>query len=428
MTIDKGIFIRNIYYMLTYAFQELKQNNYEEIAGEEFEEIHDLFAEILLRGISFQLKQGLHKEYISCHGSLSTLKGKLDICGTVNNLMRKQQKIDCEYDELSENNKFNQILKTTVQFLLKHPKVKSDRKAALKRLMLFFSDVEAVDILTIDWTTMRFDRNCKTYRMLLYVCYFILDGMLMTTERGAYKMKEFSDEHMCRLYEKFVLEYYRKHYPELKAKATQIDWNIDKEQSTSSILPIMRTDIMLTFKERTLIIDTKYYSRSMQSQFDKRTIHSNNLYQIHSYVMNYDTNHTGKVDGMLLYAKTEEDIASLETYEDKKMFLEELGLEQSGVNRLIKKAYALLNLETFITAGEMEVKAWTYHKGWKAPQCAGVIHTDFEKGFIRAEVIKYEDYIKYGSESAVREAGKLGIEGKDYVVQDGDIMHFRFNV
>lgn len=133
-------------------------------------------------------------------------------------------------------------------------------------------------------------------------------------------------------------------------------------------------------------------------------------------------------EAMVIAAKTEEDIASLETYEDKKMFLEELGLEQSGVNRLIKKAYALLNLETFITAGEMEVKAWTYHKGWKAPQCAGVIHTDFEKGFIRAEVIKYEDYIKYGSESAVREAGKLGIEGKDYVVQDGDIMHFRFNV
>ena len=131
---------------------------------------------------------------------------------------------------------------------------------------------------------------------------------------------------------------------------------------------------------------------------------------------------------LVIAAKTEEDIASFETYEEKKMFLDELGLEESGVNRLIKKAYSLLNLETFITAGEMEVKAWTYHKGWKAPQCAGVIHTDFEKGFIRAEVIKYEDYIKYGSESAVREAGKLGIEGKEYVVQDGDIMHFRFNV
>lgn len=133
-------------------------------------------------------------------------------------------------------------------------------------------------------------------------------------------------------------------------------------------------------------------------------------------------------EAMVIAAKTEEDIASLETYEDKQLFLDELGLEESGVNRLIKKAYSLLNLETFITAGEMEVKAWTYHKGWKAPQCAGVIHTDFEKGFIRAEVIKYEDYIQYGSEAAVREAGKLGIEGKEYVVQDGDIMHFRFNV
>ena len=131
---------------------------------------------------------------------------------------------------------------------------------------------------------------------------------------------------------------------------------------------------------------------------------------------------------LVIAGKTEEDIASLETYEDKKLFLEELGLEESGVNRLIKKAYSLLNLETFITAGEMEVKAWTYRRGWKAPQCAGIIHTDFEKGFIRAEVIKYEDYLTYGSEAAVREAGKLGIEGKDYVVQDGDIMHFRFNV
>jgi GTP-binding protein YchF len=131
---------------------------------------------------------------------------------------------------------------------------------------------------------------------------------------------------------------------------------------------------------------------------------------------------------MVIAAKTEEDIAELESYDDKQLFLEELGLEESGVNRLIKKAYSLLNLETFITAGPMEVKAWTYKRGWKAPQCAGVIHTDFEKGFIRAEVIKYDDYIHYGSEAAVREAGKMGVEGKDYVVQDGDIMHFRFNV
>lgn len=131
---------------------------------------------------------------------------------------------------------------------------------------------------------------------------------------------------------------------------------------------------------------------------------------------------------LVVAAKTEADIAELETYEERQEFLQDAGLTESGANRLIKAAYSLLNLETFITAGEMEVKAWTYRRGWKAPQCAGVIHTDFEKGFIRAEVIKYEDYIKYGSEAAVREAGKLYIEGKDYVVQDGDIMHFRFNV
>ena len=110
------------------------------------------------------------------------------------------------------------------------------------------------------------------------------------------------------------------------------------------------------------------------------------------------------------------------------MFLQEIGLQESGVNRIIKAAYALLNLETFLTAGPKEVRAWTYRRGSKAPQCAGVIHTDFERGFIRAEIIKYEDYIHYGSEAAVKEAGKLHIEGKDYVMQDGDIVVFRFNV
>ena len=122
------------------------------------------------------------------------------------------------------------------------------------------------------------------------------------------------------------------------------------------------------------------------------------------------------------------DDASAAAGNAKQMFLEDLGLTESGCDRLIKAIYSLLGLQTFITAGEMEVKAWTFRRGWKAPQCAGVIHTDFEKGFIRAEVIKYDDYIHYGSEAAVREAGKMGVEGKDYIVQDGDIMHFRFNV
>ena len=131
---------------------------------------------------------------------------------------------------------------------------------------------------------------------------------------------------------------------------------------------------------------------------------------------------------LVVAAQTESEIAELETREEREMFLAEIGLQESGVNRLIKAAYRLLNLETFLTAGPKEVRAWTFRKGSKAPQCAGVIHTDFERGFIRAEVIKYDDYIHYGSEAAVKEAGKMHIEGKDYVFQDGDIVVFRFNV
>ena len=131
---------------------------------------------------------------------------------------------------------------------------------------------------------------------------------------------------------------------------------------------------------------------------------------------------------LIVAAATEADIAELETYEERQMFLEDMGLKESGVNRLIKSAYALLNLETFFTTGADESRAWTYVRGMKAPQTAGIIHTDFEKGFIRAEVIKYDDYVSLGSEKACRDLGKIGIEGKEYVVQDGDIMHFLFNV
>ena len=131
---------------------------------------------------------------------------------------------------------------------------------------------------------------------------------------------------------------------------------------------------------------------------------------------------------LVITAQMESEIAALETYEEKQLFLSDLGLSEPGVNKLIKASYALLNLQTYFTAGEKEVRAWTITRGMKAPQAAGVIHSDFEKGFIKAEVMSYTDFVSLGSESACREAGKLRIEGKDYTVQDGDIMHFRFNV
>jgi 5-methylcytosine-specific restriction enzyme subunit McrC len=308
MTEDKGILIRNIYYMLAYAFQELRQNNYAEIEGEKFDDIYDLFAEIIARGVSYQLKQGLYREYVAKNESMQTIKGKIDINGTIANRVRNNRQISCDYDELSENNVYNQILLTTVTILIRHSDVKKAQKDKLKKLMLFFQNVQPIDLHTIRWTALRFDRNNRNYRMLTYLCYFIMSEWLMTTEEGKMKMREFSDDHMCRLFEKFVLEYYKKHHPELKPCAAQIDWNVEKEQSSMNILPIMQTDILLTMEERTLIIDTKYYTQSMQKQYDKVTIHSNNLYQINTYVTEYDKEHKGNVDGMLLYAKTQEEI------------------------------------------------------------------------------------------------------------------------
>lgn len=296
--------------MLAYAFQELKQKNYEEIKGEPFEEIHDLFAEILIRAISFQLKQGLYRQYVHRQESMYSVRGKINIAGSIKHRTRQSNMLTCEYDELSEDNIYNQIVVTTSRILIRHPKVKDNRKAQLKKLMLFFSNVQEIDARIIHWNMLRFDRNNKHYRMILYICYFILDNMLLSTDEGKYKIREFSDEHMCRLFEKFVLGYYKRHHPELKANAGQVSWNTNEEASSFSFLPIMQTDIMLSKGERTLIIDTKYYSQITQKHYDKSTIHSHNQYQIFAYVMNHDKDHRGNVDGMLLYAKTQEDIVA----------------------------------------------------------------------------------------------------------------------
>lgn len=307
MTEDKGILIRNIYYMLAYAFQELKQNNYAEIQGESFDDIYDLFAEILAKGISYQLKQGLYREYVTRNESMQTVKGKIDMNGTIAQRMHNSRHIVCNHDELSENNIYNQILVTTSTILIRHSDVKKEKKAGLKKLMPFFQNIHKIDALSICWNRLRFDRNNRSYRMLLYICYFIISEWLMTTEEGKYKLREFSDDHMSKLFEKFVLEYYKKHHPKTKARAAQIDWNIIEETTDTSVLPIMQSDALLSMGERTLIIDTKYYSQVMQERYGKEKLRTSHLYQIRTYVNEYDSEHLHNVDGMLLYAKTKEE-------------------------------------------------------------------------------------------------------------------------
>lgn len=313
MTSDKGILIKNIYYMLTYAFQSLRQSNFGKVAAEEFENIHDMFAAILGKGVASQLKRGLYREYILQEEELSVLRGKLNIQGTIRNKIQHKQKLSCEYDELSENNLLNQILKTTMQVLVRQKTVKQEHKVVLKKNLVFFDNVDVIEPGQIKWDRIRYQKNNQSYRMLMNVCYLVITGLILSTDKGEVKLATFLDDRaMHSLYEKFILEYYRYHHPEYKANPDTIPWDID--DGMIEFLPAMVTDITLKYGGRTLIIDAKYYAHTMQSQYDVQSIHSGNLYQVFTYVKNLDKDNTGNVAGMLLYAKTQEQITPNNKY------------------------------------------------------------------------------------------------------------------
>lgn len=300
--------IQNIYYMLAYAFQVLNEQGYKNIATENFENTAELCAAILARGISTQVKRGLGKEYIPKTESLSLLRGKLDISESIKTQTFLKRQMICSYDDFSVNSVMNRIIKSTVLLLLKRDISKS-RKKELRKLMVFFEDVDVIDLYSVNWN-MQYNRNNQTYRMLISICYLVLKGLLQTQSDGSMKLMDFfDDQRMYRLYEKFILEYFRKEHPELTANASQIAWQLDDD--FGDMLPVMQTDIMLTKDEKILIIDAKYYAHTTQRRYDKNTVHSRNLYQIFTYVKNKEAELTGQpheVAGMLLYARTDEEI------------------------------------------------------------------------------------------------------------------------
>lgn len=298
--------IQNIYYMLSYAFQVLNEQGYRSIATEQFHNTAELMAAILSKGIATQIKRGLGKEYISQTETLSSLRGKLDITESIKTQTMLKKQMICTYDEFSVNGALNRIIKSTVVLLLKSD-ISAKRKKDLRKLMVYFGDVEVIDLHSVNWN-IRYNRNNQTYRMLISVCYLVVSGLLQTNSDGTTKMMDFLDEQrMCRLYEKFILEYYRKEYPKLTVNPSQIPWQLD--DGIDAMLPIMQTDIMLSYQEKVLIIDAKYYSNMTQTQFGVHTLHSGNLYQIFTYVKNKEVELASKlhkVSGMLLYAKTDE--------------------------------------------------------------------------------------------------------------------------
>lgn len=301
--------------MLSYAFQALQAQNYKDLATENFHNTAELCAAILDKGISIQLKRGLGRDYVPKSESLSTLQGKLNISESIKTQTLLKKQMICTYDEFSTNTKFNQIIKSTMLLLLK-ANITNTRKKSLRNLLLFLSDVNEIDLRFVNWNQ-HYNRSNQSYQMLIRICYLIYNGLLQTQNDGTTKIMDFFDEQrMCRLYEKFLLEYYRKEHPELSANASQIAWQLD--DSENQLLPKMQTDIILSQGNNILIIDAKYYSHMTQQQYGTNTLHSNNLYQIFTYVKNKEfelrkLEHT--VSGMLLYAQTDENVIPNNTYQ-----------------------------------------------------------------------------------------------------------------
>ena len=294
--------------MLAYAFQVLNEQGYKDVATEEFENVAELCAAILTKGISIQLKRGLNREYIEQKEKLSTLRGRVDISESLKTMSLMKGQLVCSYDEFSVNSYMNRIIRTTMDVLLRSD-IAKQRKKDLRKLLVYYGEVEPLDVHMINWN-LRYNRNNQTYRMLIAVCYLVLKSLLQTQSDGTTRLMDFLDEQrMCRLYEKFILEYYRKEHPEVTASAAQIPWQLD--DGFGDMLPVLQTDIMLTKAEKVLIIDAKYYSRTTQEHFDVHTIHSGNLNQIFTYVKNKEAelkDQPHEVSGMLLYAKTDEEI------------------------------------------------------------------------------------------------------------------------
>lgn len=344
--------IQNIYYMLSYAFQVLNEQGYKNIETEQFDNVGELCAAILSKGVSMQLKRGLGREYVENTESLSSIRGRIELSESIKTRSLLRRQLICSYDEFSENSYMNRIIKTTMELLL-HADISRSRKKDLRRALVFFNNVDILDVHMINWK-IQYNRNNQTYRMLISVCYLVIKGLLQTNADGSTRLMDFLDEQrMHRLYEKFILQYYRREFPWINASASQIPWQLDDD--SNSMLPVMQTDIMLSHAEKVLIIDAKYYSHTTQSQFGVHTLHSGNLYQIFTYVKNKDMelgNEPHEVSGMLLYARTDEPITPNNTYH---MSGNKVSVRTLDLNKSFPEIAAQLNAIVDEHFGKMEI-------------------------------------------------------------------------
>lgn len=304
-----SIAIRNVYVMMAYAFRAIRGTGTEQIASERFDHLHDLLAEILVRGVGAQVKRGLHHDYLHRSEELVGVRGRIDLTRTIGRRSTTPGQLVCEFDEYEADTPHNQALKSVMVLLLRHGWVDAPRKDALRRLLSHLDAVTLIAPTAIRWGDLTYHRANASYRLLLGVCELIVRGLLPTQDAGNTKLTSWiSDDAMSTLYERFLREYYAHHHPELSPAPRNVAWDLDDLSELRSQLPQMRTDVTLRLGGRALIIDAKYYGQSMQTgAWGKATIHSGNLYQVLAYVKNADTARDGSVSGVLLYARTEAD-------------------------------------------------------------------------------------------------------------------------
>lgn len=305
--------IRNIYYMLSYAFRALNPQGYKRVSVEQFDNVLEMLSSVLSRGISIQIKRGIGKGYLEKIEPLCSPRGRFELSESIKTNCIHKNHLICSYDIFSENIYMNRIIKSTLELLIRSD-ISKTRKKELRRLLVYFSDVSSLDVNKINWN-MHYNRNNRTYQMLVSICHMIIKGLLQSNSDGSKRLMNFIDEQqMHHLYEKFIFEYYRRHFPQISVSSSEIKWAIDGNEVY--MLPIMKTDIMLTYNDKILIIDAKYYSSNTQTRYDTHKIHSHNLYQIFTYVKNksYQLKENSDVSGMLLYAQTDNDIQPNNTY------------------------------------------------------------------------------------------------------------------
>ena len=307
--------VRNIYYMMAYAFQALRKMDISRVEPESFDNALELYAEILVKAVNVQVKQGLRRDYIPVTETMPSVKGKIDVSGSIKTQSILRRRLVCTYDDYSVDTRLNRIIRTTLMYLLKSD-IRLSQKKEIRKLLVYFEGVEEIDVRSIDWKH-RYERNEQSYELIINVCHMVLKGLLQTESDGSYRLREYMDEQgENALYEKFILEYYRRHYPQLNAQPSLIYWQLDGEGD--ELLPVMRTDITLRKGNTVLIIDAKYYEHNTQVYQGRHSIHSDNLYQIFSYVKNKDyelRDKEHKVSGMLLYAGTDDEIQPSSRYE-----------------------------------------------------------------------------------------------------------------